>query len=922
LHTDSISAITSTRDGRLIATGQQGHDAIVAVWDSRSLQTIRTLPDRQLCSITALAFSNNTVLLAVASLDEDHTISVYNWKERLLIARAQGGGSRIFDFSFSERDTALLSCGVKSIKLWTVANRCMTSSVPVLNALGDLQSFLCCTYFAGLPVIGAVDGSLYILSAIGDILRRNVKAHDGEICSIHTSLDNKQLVSGGKDGMIRIWNTNYDCLKEIQLESILSYRSPRIRSVCFNGDGTLLLVGTRGSEVLEINIRSGTMLNSKPLLQGHGYRELWGLSCHPKKEEFITTGDDGTLRFWDLKNFVMTKKINIDASSRAVTYNSDGSLIAIGFGGGGRSRSKSTSKDGAFIVMNSVDNKIIHEGKDSNEPIRVIKFSNDGKFLAVGSEDSKIYIYNVKDKYTRRSVVSSHRAPVLHIDFTADSQFFTSVDSTNRIFNTESSSGVNVPSPAALRDEKWATWTCPVGWPVQGFWRSQPSDSFPCCAQRSWSGMLLACGNTCGRVFLSHNPCIREAGFSDQFGHAGAISRIGWSAGDSYVVTIGSIDNVIMQWKCVYDAAKESGDEGGRSCEDSDVEKLGGQEFKIATKSKSASSEVNPQWITNIAPPSDLQDDDSRSPNVRSILEVVHGAQISDCRQTFAYNQDGNVVYAAAACCIVYDRDKHEQHVFCGETGGVICMDVDPSGKVGASGSRGSDPFVYFWDSRTAKLLDSHTGIHKNGISSVKFSSDSAYLVTLGQDSMNSIVVLRSDSKRWNDAYVFASCGVSFLKMFWVLYADGNEYPIVVGGNRCMFFFRVSGKSMERSRGVFGRRRKLQPLLCGVVAAETSGGSGSKAILTGTVTGQIYQWLGRKVNSVISAHDAPVTALSRCRHGYASGSKDGLIKLWTKDLKLIYTFNSQAFEPVPYIPCCNSISVNGVNSRLLLGNAS
>jgi len=885
------------------------------------LQTVRILPDRQLCSISALAFSNNTKLLAVASLDEDHTISVYNWKERLLISRAHGGSGRVFDFSFSDRDVDLLSCGIKSIKLWNIENRCMTCSAPALNSLGELQPFLCCTFFSGLPVIGTADGSLYILSNIGDILRRNVRAHDGEICSIHASQDNKLLATGGKDGIIRVWNPNFDCLKEIQLETILAYRTPRIRSVCFNSDGNLLLVGTRGSEILEINVRSGTMVSSRPLLQGHGHRELWGLSCHPKKEEFITTGDDATLRFWDLKNFVMTKRINIDASSRAVTYNADGSLIALGFGGGGKSRSKSTSKDGAFVVMNSVDNKIVHEGKDSNESIRILKFSIDGKLLAVGSEDSKIYLYNVKDKYTRRSVVTSHRAPVLNIDFTADSQFFTSVDSTNRIFYTESSSSSNVPSPAALRDEKWATWSCPVGWPVQGFWRSQPLYSFPSCVQRSWSGMLLACGSTSGRLFLSHNPCIRDAGFSDQHGHAGPISRIGWSAGDSFVVTVGSSDNCIMQWKCVYDDAKESGDEGGRSCDDSDVEKIGGQELRITSKHKSASLEVNPQWVTNIAPPSDLCDDIPESPDVRSILKVVHGARISDCRQTFGYNEDGNVVYASASCCVVYDRDKHEQHVFCGETGGVISLDIDPSGKIGASGCKGSDPFLYFWDSRTAKLLDSHHGIHKNGISCVKFSSDSSKLVSLGQDAMNTVVILMSNSKRWNDAYVLASCGVTFSKMFWVLYADGNDYPIIVGGNRSIFFLRISGKCMERSRGVFGRRRKLQPLLCGVVASETNAGSGSKSVLTGTVTGQIYQWLGKKVNTVISAHDSPVSAIARCRNGYATGAKDGLIKLWTKDLKLIYTYNSQSFGPIPLSPCCHSLSANSISSRLLIGKS-
>ncbi len=44
-------------------------------------------------------------------------------------------------------------------------------------------------------------------------------------------------------------------------------------------------------------------------------------------------------------------------------------------------------------------------GKDSNEPIRVVKFTPDSHFLAVGSEDSNIYIYNVRDAFSKKVCV-------------------------------------------------------------------------------------------------------------------------------------------------------------------------------------------------------------------------------------------------------------------------------------------------------------------------------------------------------------------------------------------------------------------------------------------------------------------------------------------------------------------------------------
>ena len=52
------------------------------------------------------------------------------------------------------------------------------------------------------------------------------------------------------------------------------------------------------------------------------------------------------------------------------------------------------------------------------------------------------------------------------------------------------------------------------------------------------------------------------------------------------MLTIGAKDHMVMQWKCVYDAARESGDEGGLSCEDSDVDKTGYIKKFITLKKK------------------------------------------------------------------------------------------------------------------------------------------------------------------------------------------------------------------------------------------------------------------------------------------------------------------------------------------------
>ena len=598
-----------------------GHQPFVAVWDSTTCQTLATIPELHPRAISAMAFSRSADLLATVSLDEDHTISVYDWKRSMVMCRAYGGSAHVLDVCFSDDDQSLVTCGVKEIKFWAgVMSRAPTSSRPTLGEIGQLQPFLCCRYFAGNPTVGTSDGNLYIF--VDNSLRHAVKAHDGAVTAMDVSLLGNLLVTGGKDGAVRIWSVHLECSKEITIDSVLQSSGPRVRSVAFSADANNLVIGTKGAEIFEIAIRSGSLVG-KPLSHGHGCRELWGLATHPTKEEFVTSGDDATIRVWDSRSYSLIRSIKVDTASRAITYSPDGRFIVVGFGFGKRSKGKASLKEGAIVVLSTADMKIVHEAKDSNEPIRVVKFSPDSNILAVGSEDSCVYIYNAKDNFSRRATFTVHKAPIMYLDFTADGSFLMSVDSTKRTFYSEASSGMHIPSPATLREEKWATWSSPVGWPVQGMWMSQPPGVVPTSAQRSWGGMLLAMGSTAGRLMLAHNPCQERAGFISSSGHSGPISQVAWLAGDATIITTGAKDHAILQWRVIFDTTRESGDEGGISCEDSEVERDAGHEFKDSDIVRTTDNfGKTPQWTTAISPPSVLLDDDILAPSIQPTIDV------------------------------------------------------------------------------------------------------------------------------------------------------------------------------------------------------------------------------------------------------------------------------------------------------------
>jgi len=106
---------------------------------------------------------------------------------------------------------------------------------PTLGTVGNLQPFLCCAYFAGSPLIGTVDGNLYQFQ--DGRLKTAVKAHDGNLSAMHVSPTGTEVVTGGKDGAVRIWNVHLECTKEITITSVWP-DSPMPAGRCHNNTHT------------------------------------------------------------------------------------------------------------------------------------------------------------------------------------------------------------------------------------------------------------------------------------------------------------------------------------------------------------------------------------------------------------------------------------------------------------------------------------------------------------------------------------------------------------------------------------------------------------------------------------------------------------------------------------------------------------
>ncbi|CAM9389597.1 unnamed protein product, partial [Ectocarpus fasciculatus] len=459
-HTDDIVSMCAylgpNGGDTLVATGQMGPGPI-HVWSFPTMSCKATIVSKQK-SVNNLAFSRDGRLLI--SIAEDNSVCVSEWMSQRVIVTVAGEPAATHHLATSDDPKSLfLSCGNKHIRVWSLSGRNLTSSMQLL-------------------LTGSKRGTISIWSA--------------DLSPMHSFLAKSVMV-------------NKIALTAGQIQSI----SPTVVN-----DSLYLVLGTRGCDIIEVKCdlagKSQQLVDTSLEVRGHCNDELWGLACHPKKPQYITVGDDKTLKKWSIHEKKLIMSVGLGIMARACCYDPAGNLIAVGFGG--RVGCGKQKADGTVRVYdeNTLDLKC--EMRDAKQWIGDIKFSPDGQTLAVASHNNSIYLYAVSRSaksavsLSLRSKFSKHNSYITHFDFSADSRFIQSNCGAYELLFSNASSGKQITSASELKDVKWATWTCTLGWPVQGIWPPAADGTDVNAVDRSHSGHLVATSDDFGKVSLIRYP--------------------------------------------------------------------------------------------------------------------------------------------------------------------------------------------------------------------------------------------------------------------------------------------------------------------------------------------------------------------------------------------------------------------------------
>lgn len=563
-HLNEISCITTSKDGILCASVEKSLRPNIHIWDSATTELIIVLPQLHRRGVVSMQFSSDRKKIVSVGEDQDHSIALWispsaDWSDGKLLGWCKGDMNptlfcSFYDQGISNQGYLLASGGRFHQKFWKLNGKSINPFYAEYDKKTKISTLLCGAAVGNKFVSGSVAGHLYIW--LGKRLDRIVRAHElGVTCLSSCGVG---MVSAAKDGIVKLWNLEFEHIRSFTLSEadvpplLKNVRSIDILLSPANTYISQVLAATSSGEIYEISTKSGNMCL---LHEAHYSGELWGLCVHPTDpDQFVTTGDDKTIRVWSISQRKLLRKAVIDCSSRCVNWSPDGNQLIVGMGGA--ADGKKQRKDGAFLLLDAITMKPIYEGRDSRHWLPDIKFSPDGKSFATASMDHKIYIYN-SESYRLKGTCDRHNSYIKGFDYSQDSMYIQSDSGDNEHLYFEGEDGEYFASGSQLKDIKWSEWTCLFGWPVQGAWPhfsdvESGADCEPTAVHRSPNQKLLATGNQKGDLRLLNYPAIvKRAPNFNRGGHVSEVSKVRFSCDGSHLISLGKSDRSIIIWKIV-----------------------------------------------------------------------------------------------------------------------------------------------------------------------------------------------------------------------------------------------------------------------------------------------------------------------------------------------------------------------------------
>jgi len=201
--------------------------------------------------------------------------------------------------------------------------------------------------------------------------------HSRIIKSVNFSSDNRKLLTGGQDKILRIFDLDKVESEPLKLEG----HTDSVRVALWNGENIIVSGGQ--DSILRIwdvrTLKEVKNLNSKAPISSIEV-------CLDGKHMTVTSGKD--VMFYNIKSFEMEKSVSLSMDVHSASLSPDATTFVVG------------GSDFWAHVHEYSSGKELEVHKGHHGPIHVIRFAPDGETFASGSEDGTIRLWQSGDSHS------------------------------------------------------------------------------------------------------------------------------------------------------------------------------------------------------------------------------------------------------------------------------------------------------------------------------------------------------------------------------------------------------------------------------------------------------------------------------------------------------------------------------------------
>lgn len=399
-----IKSMIFSLDGKYLIIGSA--DKTIKVFNIRE-NNEEFLLEGHTGEVLSIAVSPNQKYVATGS--EDHTIKIWNFIERRKDYTLSGHIKEVLAVLFSSNGKLLISgSGDKTIKIWSILEEeeCYTligHTGRVLNIIFLFDE----NYIASC----SDDKTIKIWNLTEKREEYSLISHTDIVRSIVFIKDRNYIISGSDDKTIKIWN-----LSEKKEAYSLSWHTNGVTSASFSKDGIYLATGS-----IDKTIKIWNMNEKKEECSLIGHMEkVTCLAFFSNRNYLASVSTDNSVKIWNLEK----RKDEFSIDGVKVLALSD-KFLARGF-------LKHIIK--IWDIEKKREQGVFNGHTDT---ITSLVFTSDGKYLASGSEDKNIIIWNIEDEKKWCCFNNSHIDGVLALAFSPDGNYLVSgsADKTIKIWN-------------------------------------------------------------------------------------------------------------------------------------------------------------------------------------------------------------------------------------------------------------------------------------------------------------------------------------------------------------------------------------------------------------------------------------------------------------------------------------------------------